>query len=963
MARRTVLTERQRVALYGLPENEPAFLHHYVLSDHDIEIINQRRRPENKLGYALQICSMRYPGRLLQPGEEIPSSLMKFIGAQIGLTGDDLLHYAQRSQTRYEHGSILQASYGYSKLDLNSKELQEWVANAAENARSNEWLAQAIVIKLRSSKILLPAPSTLERLCAESLVSAEVRITKRIASRIGKTSKESLQNLLEEKMSKTMTRFVWLRQHEVGNNSRVINDLLDRLELIQAISLSPLCLADIPLHRVARLRRQGERYFADGMRDLPEHRRLAILAVCAIEWQYKLSDSLIETHDRIVGKLYRSSERARDTQISDQRSLIRDTLASFAEVGASLVAAKEAGEHLSGVIEMQGGWGKLSELVDNAQRINAKVNADPLDFVTSGYARFRRYVPRLLRTLDIKGNRASKPIISALDTLKILNESKSGSMLPHLPISFARPKWQSRLHGNLDRKTWETALLFTLRDSFRSGDVWLETGRRFGQLSTNLVPIEEIRNNNPLSVPFDANQWVNDRKVMLDLALRTVGNASEQGLLSNSSIENGELHLKKLARQSPKKTDELVLSLYRKLPQIRITDLLIEVDKEIGFTEAFTDIRTGSPCRDQIGLLTVLLSDGVNLGLTKMAAASNAHGYWELLRIAKWHIQEDAYDRALAMIVESQSNLPMASNWGEGLTASADGQFFPVGGVGEAMNVVNMKYGREPGIKAYTHVSDQYAPFVTQAIPATAHEASYILDGLLSNDAGRQIKEQYSDTGGFTDHVFAMCALLGYTFAPRIRDLPSKRLYSFNPTSVHKELKPLVAGRLNSELIVNNWPDILRAVASCAANTIKPSELLKKLASYPRQNELGLALREIGRVERSLFMLRWMTDEQLQHRVQLGLNKGEAHHALKRALSFNRHGEIRDRTLEGQHYRIAGMNLLAAAVIYWNTKKLGELVQDMKLEGNEISPEILAHTSPLGWEHIILTGEYRWPNA
>lgn len=170
-----------------------------------------------------------------------------------------------------------------------------------------------------------------------------------------------------------------------------------------------------------------------------------------------------------------------------------------------------------------------------------------------------------------------------------------------------------------------------------------------------------------------------------------------------------------------------------------------------------------------------------------------------------------------------------------------------------------------------------------------------------------------------------------------------------------------MAGKLSQQLITNNWSDILRAAASCAANTIKPSHLLKKLSSYPRQNELSLALREVGRVERSIFMFRWMMDEQMQHRTQLGLNKGEAHHALKRALGFNRHGEIRDRTPEGKHYRIAGMNLLTAVVIYWNTKKLGELVEKMKSEGQEIPSKLLAHTSPLGWEHIILTGEYRWP--
>lgn len=105
-----------------------------------------------------------------------------------------------------------------------------------------------------------------------------------------------------------------------------------------------------------------------------------------------------------------------------------------------------------------------------------------------------------------------------------------------------------------------------------------------------------------------------------------------------------------------------------------------------------------------------------------------------------------------------------------------------------------------------------------------------------------------------------------------------------------------------------------------------------------------------------------MNDEQLQHRAQLGLNKGEAHHALKRALSFNRHGEIRNKTSEGQHYRIAGMNLLAAIVIYWNTKKLGEITKNLTNESKELKPELLSHISPLGWEHIILTGECRWSN-
>ena len=277
-------------------------------------------------------------------------------------------------------------------------------------------------------------------------------------------------------------------------------------------------------------------------------------------------------------------------------------------------------------------------------------------------------------------------------------------------------------------------------------------------------------------------------------------------------------------------------------------------------------------------------------------------------------------------------------------------------GRGEALNLVNARYGTEPGLKAHSHVSNRFSSFATQAIPATVHEAPYILDGLLMNETGRRVREQYADTGGFTDPVFAACSILGYAFVPRIRDLPSKRLYVFDRTGVPQHLRPLVGGKVNVDLIDRNWADILRGA-------MRPSQILRQLAAYPRQNELAAALREVGRVERSLFMMDGTTDPGMRRRVQGGVNKGEAHHALKRAIHFHQRGELRDRTGQGQHYRVAGLNLLAAIIIYWNTLQLGHAVFARRKAGLEIPTEFLAHVSPLGWEHINLTGEYRWPGT
>lgn len=312
------------------------------------------------------------------------------------------------------------------------------------------------------------------------------------------------------------------------------------------------------------------------------------------------------------------------------------------------------------------------------------------------------------------------------------------------------------------------------------------------------------------------------------------------------------------------------------------------------------------------------------------------------------------------MVIEAQAQLPMASYWGAGETASSDGQFFPTTRQGEAMNLINAKYGNEPGLKAYTHVSDQYGPFATQVIPATVNEAPYILDGLLMNPTGKRIKEQYADTGGFTDLVFAATSLLGYLFIPRIRDLPSKRLHVFDRRNVPAELRGLVGDKIRENTIIANWPDVLRCIATMLSGRMQPSQLLKKLAARPRQHDLAIALREIGRVERTLFIIEWALDTDMQRRANIGLNKGEAHHALKSALRIGRQGEIRDRNMEGQHFRIAGLNLLTAIIIFWNTKQLGAAVAQRKRVGLDTPADLLAHISPLGWAHIILTGEYRW---
>jgi Tn3 transposase DDE domain len=226
-------------------------------------------------------------------------------------------------------------------------------------------------------------------------------------------------------------------------------------------------------------------------------------------------------------------------------------------------------------------------------------------------------------------------------------------------------------------------------------------------------------------------------------------------------VTKGVLKITSLDNQESEEAELLTRQAYGLMPRIKITDLLTEVDSWCDFGRHFTNLRSGDAVSDRGLLLTAILADGINLGLTRMADACPGVSLSTLSRIATWHIRDETYAKALAEIVNHQHQLEFAGHWGDGTTSSSDGQRFKAGGAGEGIGSVNARYGNEPGATFHTHISDQYAPFHSKLISATVRDATHVLDGLLYHETDLRIEEHYTDTGGFTDHVFALCHLLG----------------------------------------------------------------------------------------------------------------------------------------------------------------------------------------------------------
>ncbi|ENV85870.1 transposase for transposon [Acinetobacter radioresistens DSM 6976 = NBRC 102413 = CIP 103788] len=548
-----------------------------------------------------------------------------------------------------------------------------------------------------------------------------------------------------------------------------------------------------------------------------------------------------------------------------------------------------------------------------------------------------------------------------------MNVDNTRKIPSNAPIAFIKKRWARLVFTDdgIDRRYYEICVLSELKNSLRAGDLWVQGSRQFKDFDEYLVTADKFNqlkqsNELPLTITTDCDLYLQSRLSLLEQKLAIINRMAATNDLPDAMINQSGLKITPLDAVAPDTAQTLIDQTAMLLPHIKITELLMEVDEWTGFTRHFTHLKTDDTAKDKALLLTTILADAINLGLTKMAESCPGTTYAKLSWLQAWHIRDETYSTALAELVNAQLKQPFAENWGDGTTSSSDGQRFRAGGRAESTGHINPKYGAEPGRLFYTHISDQYAPFSSKLINVGVRDSTYVLDGLLYHESDLRIEEHYTDTAGFTDHVFALMHMLGFRFAPRIRDLGDTKLYIPKSDIDYAALKPMIGGTLNIKQIRTHWDDILRLAASIKQGTVTASLMLRKLGSYPRQNGLALALRELGRIERTLFILDWLQSVELRRRVQAGLNKGEARNALARAVFFYRLGEIRDRSFEQQRYRASGLNLVTAAIVLWNTVYLERATNALRGHGRTVDDTLLQYLSPLGWEHINLTGDYLW---
>ncbi|QSO52994.1 Tn3 family transposase [Alicyclobacillus curvatus] len=338
-------------------------------------------------------------------------------------------------------------------------------------------------------------------------------------------------------------------------------------------------------------------------------------------------------------------------------------------------------------------------------------NFDFLPLISDGFPQLRRYTPSLLESLQLKAAPTAQELLEGVNTIKNMNQRQARKVPDNAPTNFVRKRWESVVweKDELDRRFYELCVLSELKNSLRSGDIWVQGSRQFKDFEEYLLPTSRFThqlNRQELDLPneTDCERFLKDRLAVLERELANTEHLASQNELPDATITDNGLKISPLTNAVPKEADALMHQAYSLLPHVKITDLLLEVDNWTHFTRHFTHLKSNDQVADRNLLLTAILADAINLGLSKMAESCRGATFAKLSWLQAWHIRDETYSAGLAELVNAQSQQTFSAWWGDGTTSSSDGQWFRAGGTGQSVGHFNAKYGNEPGVTFTTRI-------------------------------------------------------------------------------------------------------------------------------------------------------------------------------------------------------------------------------------------------------------------
>lgn len=966
-----IAARRTRHASTTLPEDpsEEELARDWTLSESDRAEVLRCRGHDHRRRFAVQLCVLRQHGRFLEDYSRLPVKILNHLGRQFQLPPVLSLSAPDRPATETAQQQRIRAYLGYQPFNEDARVRLEHHLRlqVAQGIFSSQLLQQA-ENALRSWKIILPSPSTLGRLTAAVGATGRQDLLERMASRVPESITQAIDTLLTVEEGAGRSPLFDFKEYPPEATPTTILSYLDRCSRLESIGVSQIDLSGFSVPLIEYLSQLARKYDVQALKRFAPATRHAMLACFVSDAEKTLLDHVVTMHAQYLTGFCRRSRHAFEKRYGQFRKRAKKGVDLLLQAMEILLDAPPAAGHPLVVLYRQIDEPALRDAMDACREFKRLEERGYHDELRVRHHHLSRYLPSFLK-LPFQAEPGSESLLAAVALARDLEASHMRRLPPNTPVAFIPAAWHASLKrkdGTIDRTLWEIGLALAVRDALRSGALYLPRSRHHVSFSHLIYSDDRWEREREGAYEQLALFSEGDEVVAhLTKEFEDVARHTAAGMSSNrfASVAEGRL---KLHRRDALELSDRVLTLRRviatHLPPMRIEALLREVDAWCGFSRELRPLvdaptRTGNFYPT---VLAALIAHGTNLGIAAMGQSAPGISVDSLQYVSQWFLREETLKAANAVLVNFHHRLPLSAVWGVGTLSSSDGQRFGV----QHSSLLASFYPRYFGyydraVSVYTHMSNQFSVFGTRVISCGPREALYVLDGLLENNTILRVREHITDTHGFTEHVFALLYLLGYSFMPRLRDLADQQLYKPVRGMTYGCLDPLLPHTAEMELIREQWDTLARVAASLRNRTAPANVIIQRLANASSSDRLARALTALGRIVKSIFILRYLDDDTMRDTVQLQLNHGEHRHDLtRRCLFFANHGEFRTGDLDEMMNKASCLSLLSNAVLVWNTVRIAEIVEHLRTAGEEILDSDLARVSPLVRTHIIPTGTY-----
>jgi hypothetical protein len=424
MPRREALSAVQKAALTAPSTSPEDLIQHYTLSEPELALIRQRRGDHNRLGFAVQICYLRYPGIALGPDVQPPESILKYIGKQLNIKPTVWAEYASRDETRREHALELQQAFGYRAFTrADYRTFRTWLIDLALQTHSALSLAQQLVDELRARRILLPPHGVIDRLCVEALARGTRLFYQQLIQELDDEHRARLDAVLEPREQSRIVALTWMRQPPGEPKAAKILLHLERLETIRALALPADLARSVHQNRLGQLAREGAQMNIRHLRDLEPTRRYATLVALLLDAQATVIDQILDMHDRFMGRLFSNAKRKHAEAFQQQAKAINQKIRQYAKVGHALIEVRKTETDPFKAIEAVMSWEAFTQSVAEVDELMRPESFDHLPRIADGFNQLRRYAPKLLEAFAFKVAPVAQPLLDAIEAIRALNRS------------------------------------------------------------------------------------------------------------------------------------------------------------------------------------------------------------------------------------------------------------------------------------------------------------------------------------------------------------------------------------------------------------------------------------------------------------------------------------------------------------------------------------------------------------